>query len=162
MLNIRFLPGGKNPEIISEEPTTNLIETTTEIVEETTEEIIEPETTTEIEYEYVSEYSYDVQGSDWLITGYCPCSICCGQYAYNRPTDENGDPIVYGASGEVLIPGYSCAGSLPFGTLVQIEGLGTFRVDDRGVSGNHLDLYYGTHEEASNVGYGYRTVTILY
>lgn len=97
----------------------------------------------------------------YVITGYCPCSICCGQYAYNRPLDENGNPIVYGASGNQLVSGYSCAAALPFGTLIEIEGLGTFRVDDRGVPYGHVDLYFDSHEAACSVGCRSAAVRII-
>ena len=88
------------------------------------------------------------------ITAYCPCEICCGEWAENRPLDENGNPIVYGASGQVLTPGVSVACSLPFGTKIEIDGLpGTYVVEDRTAewiqdkySGMTVDIYMPTHE----------------
>lgn len=35
---------------------------------------------------------------EFRITAYCSCEICCEQYADNRPLDENGNEIVYGAA----------------------------------------------------------------
>ena len=60
---------------------------------------------------------------EFNITAYCACEKCCGVYALNRPMDENGNPIVYGASGEVLIPEYSVAVDpevIPYGTQQQV------------------------------------------
>lgn len=88
------------------------------------------------------------------ITAYCPCEICCGEWAKARPVDENGNPIVYGASGQVLTPGVSVACSLPYGTEIQIDGLpGTYVVEDRTAewiqdkyNGMTVDIYMDSHE----------------
>ena len=88
------------------------------------------------------------------ITAYCPCEICCGEWAKNRPTDAEGNPIVYGASGNVLTPGVSVACSLPFGTEIDIDGLpGTYIVEDRTAewiqdkyNGMTVDIYMPSHE----------------
>lgn len=88
------------------------------------------------------------------ITAYCACEICCGEWAKNRPTDEDGNPIVYGASGQVLTPGVSVACSLPYGTEIQIDGLpGTYIVEDRTAewiqdkyNGMTVDIYMPSHE----------------
>lgn len=88
------------------------------------------------------------------ITAYCPCEICCGEWAKDRPLDENGSPIVYGASGQVLTPGVSVACSLPYGTEIQIDGLpGTYIVEDRTAewiqdkyNGMTVDIYMPSHE----------------
>lgn len=93
------------------------------------------------------------------ITAYCSCSICCGTYALNRPVDSNGDTIVYGASGNRLIPGYSVASStdIPLGTLVSIDGK-EYRVDDRVAQwvtdefGLTIDRYFDNHSDASAFG----------
>lgn len=88
------------------------------------------------------------------ITAYCPCEICCGEWAKDRPVDENGNTIVYGASGQVLTPGVSVACSLPYGTKIQIDGLpGTYIVEDRTAewiqdkyNGMTVDIYMDSHE----------------
>ena len=88
------------------------------------------------------------------ITAFCACSVCCGEWANNRPLDENGDPIVYGASGKELTPGVSVACSLPYGTEIQIDGLpGTYIVEDRTAewiqdkyNGMTVDIYMDSHE----------------
>ena len=87
-----------------------------------------------------------------VITGYCACRQCVGEWY----TDN---PVKYGASGRELISGYSCAtNSLPLGTIIYIDGLGEFRVDDRGTTG--IDIYYDTHEAACTVGYSVKEVYI--
>ena len=92
------------------------------------------------------------------ITVDCACAKCCGKYAYNRPVDSNGNVIVKGASGRVLIPHYSIATDprvIPSGKEVVINGK-TYRADDTGgaVKGNVIDIYAGTnHQEAMNYAY---------
>lgn len=92
------------------------------------------------------------------ITVYCACAKCCGKYAYNRPVDSNGNVIVKGASGRVLIPHYSIATDprvIPSGKEVVINGK-VYRADDTGgaVKGNVIDIYAGTnHQEAMNFAY---------
>ena len=88
------------------------------------------------------------------ITAFCACSVCCGEWANNRPLDENGNPIVYGASGKELTPGVSVACSLPYGTKLEIDGLpGTYIVEDRTAewiqdkyNGMTVDIYMDSHE----------------
>ena len=48
--------------------------------------------------EYIGEYT---------VTAYCSCEQCCGIWALNRPLNEQGQPIVYGAAGVELTSGYS-------------------------------------------------------
>lgn len=88
------------------------------------------------------------------ITAYCACEICCGEWAKDRPLDADGNPIVYGASGQVLTPGVSVACSLPYETRLQIDGLpGTYVVEDRTAewvqdkyAGMTVDIYMDSHE----------------
>lgn len=110
-----------------------------------------PEVTVEPEPEYLGEFR---------ITAYCSCEICCGKWAENRP-----DGIVYGASGEELVAGVSCASPLPFGTVLEIEGVGTYIVQDRTSSWvvdkygeNLIDIYFDDHEAAREFGLQYHDV----
>lgn len=94
----------------------------------------------------------DASGSECVITAYCPCEKCCGIWAKNRP---NG--VVYTASGEVAQEGVTVAADwdvYPAGTVLYIEGMGEYIVQDVGgaVNGNHIDVYFDTHEEAVNFG----------
>lgn len=97
-----------------------------------------------ISQEYLGEYT---------ITAYCSCEICCGKWATNRP-----DGIVYGAGGVPLHTGH-CASPLPFGTHVEIEGLGGYEVQDRTAdwivsrySGRVIDIYFDEHGQALEFG----------
>ena len=98
---------------------------------------------------------------EWLefeATAYCPCEKCCGAWAKNRP---NG--VVYTASGEVAEEGITIAADwsvLPKGTVVEIDGVGTRIVQDKGgaIKGNRIDIYFLSHQEA--LEYGRQTVRL--
>lgn len=88
------------------------------------------------------------------VTAYCSCEKCCGEWAKNRP---NG--IVYGAAGVELKAGVSCASPLPLGTVVEVEGLGEYIVQDCPAQWvidkygeNQIDIYFDNHEAASAFG----------
>lgn len=69
-----------------------------------------------------------------VITGYDPyCTHCC-----------SGTGLM--ASGNYAINGYSVAASYPLGTTLYIEGYGFYMVEDRGVSGKHIDIAAPSHE----------------
>ena len=148
--------------------TTTVLETTT-IVETTTEEdtsLIKTTTarTTKLatlEDEYGRYYLFNAS-----VTAYCPCAKCCGKHSYNRPVDENGDPIIYTSSGVRAMPGYTLGMSKEFayGTKVFIPGVGMCEVQDRGgaVKGNVIDLFCATHEEACKWGRKSIQVKIYY
>lgn len=76
----------------------------------------------------------------YTITAYCPCEICCGQWA---------DGIT--ASGQKATEGVTIAASskLEFGTVVRIDGH-EYAVQDRGgaITGNRMDLYFENHDDA--------------
>ena len=99
---------------------------------------------------------------EFKITAYCPCEKCCGYWATVRPTDENGDPIVYTASGKIAVQGVTVAADtsiLPFGTVLVIDGQ-EYTVQDRGgmVKGNHVDIYFDSHEAAKEFGVQYMEI----
>ncbi len=86
-------------------------------------------------------------------TGYCPCPICCGEYASG-----------YTADGSKATAGYTVAASsdYAFGTLFYIPYFDrVFEVEDRGgaIGGNRIDVYFDTHEEA--LMFGRRTFTVF-
>ena len=96
------------------------------------------------------------------ITAYCACEKCCGEWAKNRP-----DGIGYGAAGIELIAGVSCASPWPVGTVVEIEGMGEYTVQDRPAQWvidkygkNQFDIYFDDHEAARAFGLQYLTVTV--
>ena len=85
-------------------------------------------------------------------TAYCPCEKCCGVWAENRP---NG--IVYTASGAIAQEGVTIAADwdiYPPGTVLYIEGLGEYTVQDRGgaIKGQKIDVYFEDHNDALQFG----------
>lgn len=129
---------------------TDIIEFKVNATVEATNAVEEPETT-EAEPESLGEYR---------ITAYCACEKCCGEWALNRP---NG--IVYGAAGVELKAGVSCASPLPFGTVVEIEGLGEYIVQDRiaqwvidKYGENLIDIFFDDHEAAKEFGLQYHKI----
>jgi hypothetical protein len=96
------------------------------------------------------------------VTAYCPCEVCCGEYAIGRPKDEYGNPIVFGAMGVELTDWYSVASPLPFGTQIELDGIGTVEIQDRTANwvveehGQYiLDIYMTDHQEAWDFGVQY-------
>ena len=90
----------------------------------------------------------------YTVTAYCACEKCCGQWAANRPLDENGQPIVIGAANVPLTSGYSVASPLPIGTIVEIDGK-QYEVQDRTAqfvvdryNGKIIDVFFDSHEKA--------------
>lgn len=104
----------------------------------------------------------------YRVTAYCACERCCGEWALKRPKDENGNPIVYGAAGVELVSGFSGAGTLPFGTRVELNGYGIVEVQDRFANWivdkygeNIIDIYFDDHDTAWNFGEKYLEGTIV-
>jgi hypothetical protein len=72
----------------------------------------------------------------WMeVTAYCPCTKCCG-------------PRILPFGSKVIVPGY---------TQTPVE------VIDRGsaIRGNHLDVFFSTHEQAVKWGRQWIPVTVL-
>lgn len=94
----------------------------------------------------------EVEWIEVTATAYCPCELCCGVWAEDRP-----DGIVYTASGAVAQEGVTIAADwsvFPPGTVVYIEGIGERTVQDRGaaVKGYAVDVYFEDHDEALEFG----------
>ncbi|MCR5214344.1 MAG: hypothetical protein K6E10_07990 [Eubacterium sp.] len=79
----------------------------------------------------------------FVITGYCPCAICCGK--------TNGIT----ASGKLATANHTIAADkrYAFGTQLVIFGQ-VYTVEDRGgaITGNHIDVFFNTHAEALQFG----------
>lgn len=79
------------------------------------------------------------------VTAYCPCQTCCGKWS--------GGPT---ASGRKPEAGVTCAAprNIPFGTWLNIEGVGVRRVDDRLASkyDSRVDVFFDKHEDALRFG----------
>ncbi|MFR5877096.1 MAG: 3D domain-containing protein [Eubacterium sp.] len=92
--------------------------------------------------------------TDWIdftATAYCACDKCCGK----------SDGIT--ASGVKAKQGVTIASDwnvLPNGTIVEIDGIGTYEVQDKGgaIKGNKIDIYFDSHADA--VQFGVRTVQL--
>lgn len=83
------------------------------------------------------------------ITFYCGCAACCGSWGNAT------------ASGAMPTAGWTVAnGSLPFGTLVEIDGH-TYCVEDRGVGSDQFDIFVNDHSEALARGLYYTDVYIV-
>lgn len=155
---------------IKETVNTTIVETTTIVATSTTappttKKVTEKQTTTQSTTEKKSEAITTEQSKligRFKITVYCACSKCCGKYGVGRPVDKNGNPIVYGASGRVLIPKYSIAVDpkiISLGKEVVFNGK-TYRADDTGgsVKGNVIDIYAGTsHNEALQIAHSMKS-----
>lgn len=79
----------------------------------------------------------------WNITGYCPCSQCCGVWSGCNT-----------ASGAKPTSNHTLAtNELPFGTQLLINGI-VYTVEDRGGSPYYpwADIYFDSHEQADAWG----------
>lgn len=99
-------------------------------------EVIRQETPQEAAYTHESAVT---------VTAYCPCQKCCGEYA-------NG----YTATGAKATQGVTIATDpdvIPMGTEVEIDGHIYIAQDVGGaISGNRIDLYFDSHEDALQWG----------
>ena len=99
------------------------------------------------------------------ITAYCSCVLCTEHYALDRPWVGNRE-IAITASGAVAEAGITIATDpryVPWGTVLYIDGLGVRIAQDRGggVRERHLDVFFGSHQEAVDWGNQHRTVWIV-
>lgn len=99
---------------------------------------------------------------EFRITAYCHCEQCCGNWAKNRPVDEDGSIMVFTASGDLAIEGVTIAADtsiLPFGTEVIIDDV-RYIVQDRGrvIKDNRIDVYFENHQDALEFGVQYKEV----
>ncbi len=150
-------------EVISEDNSTNTVDDVVYADEYIEEEIIE-ETEEVVIEETIVENEELVSLGQFTLTAYCSCPSCCGQYAYGRPVDENGNEIVHGAIGETLISGVSIAVDpyvIPFYTEVVMNGK-TYIAHDTGglIKGNRIDVYFDNHEDACAFGLQYAEVFV--
>lgn len=103
---------------------------------------------------------------EFKLTAYCPCETCCGQWAIDRELDENGNPIIYTASGAIAQANHTIAvdtSVLPFGSEVYVPGYGFFVAEDTGygVNGNHIDIYFESHDEAVSHGVAHKDIWMI-
>lgn len=90
---------------------------------------------------------------EFKITHYCPCPICCGEWA---------DGITY--TGTQATEGRTIAVDpdvIPLGSTVEIDGQEYVAEDIGGsIQGNRIDIYMGCHEAALEAGVKYSEVFI--
>jgi 3D (Asp-Asp-Asp) domain-containing protein len=161
----------ENDEIVSESPESREVSEVVEVSD--ISESSEPSEPSEIvetsDIEDTSEESQtstdDLNLGEFRLTAYCSCEKCCGKYALNRPLDENGNQIVYTASGAKAVAGYTIAvdpSVIPYGTEVSINGHIYCAHDTGGaIKGNRIDVYFDSHEEACEFGAQYANVYLV-
>jgi len=119
----------------------------------------EPQVVIRERVEIVKAISYrPIDGLEFNITAYCPCSICCGVHA---------DGIT--ASGTRVKEGRTIAVDpevIPLGSRVIVEGFDTvFIAEDTGnpkyMSGKRIDIYLSDHDAALKFGREDRKVWVL-
>lgn len=94
------------------------------------------------------------------ISAYCGCPDCCGAWST--------DGIIRGAAGCELCEGVSCAcNGFDFGTELEVDGVGTFIVQDRLAEwvdcelGKTVDIYFDDHASALEFGLKWANVDII-
>lgn len=100
---------------------------------------------------------------EFVITFYDNCKLCCNK-------DESHSAYGITASGERARRGYVACNWLPFGAVLEVEGLGIFTVKDRGAKSlfgthkkpiKHIDVWVPSHTEARKLGKQIRRVALL-
>lgn len=138
---LKIIDEAKTNEINKKE--SDIVELNTK-VEDLTKELEKKKVTSRSSSERIADGEYVA----FTATAYCPCAQCCGK--------TNGIT----ASGTKATAGRTVAmsSSYSFGTKIEIRGLGTYVVEDRGgaIQSNRIDIYFDTHQEALN--FGRRTV----
>lgn len=87
------------------------------------------------------------------LTAYCSCSACCG---WNTGITATGTQATVGRTIAAN------PATLPYGTVIYVEGLGTFTVEDTGHLGAYtLDVFHSSHQAALNFGIQYADVYIV-
>lgn len=123
------------------------------VKEERTENVVP---TVPVQYEDPQESEKIEAALDWHyiedceLTAYCPCAVCCGK--------DNGIT----ATGTVAQEGVTIAVDpdvIPLGSWVEIDGH-TYHAEDVGgaVNGNHIDIYFNSHDAAWDFGRRYANV----
>lgn len=133
--------------------------------------IPEPQTEQEMASEAIVECLQEEQKQTSVylgrfeLTAYCSCYKCCGEYALNRPIDENGNEIVKGSIGQRLYQGVSIAvdpNVIPYGSKVLIDGEEYVAHDCGGkIKQNRIDVYFDNHNDARAFGRQWHDVYLV-
>lgn len=89
---------------------------------------------------------------EFKLTAYCPCKQCSGKWGNST------------ASGKKAKSDHTVAvdkNVIPLGTMVEIGGK-KYTAEDvgGGVKGNHIDIYFNTHQETVEFGVKYQNIKI--
>jgi len=95
------------------------------------------------------------------LTGYCPCKKCCGDYADGKTSIGRNAWKTYGVAADPEL--------LPYGTKLDIPGIGIRIVDDTGGAMRqsakkgiyHIDVRFHSHEKAKEFGVKWKDIRIL-
>ena len=95
-----------------------------------------------------------------LVTAYCPCTKCCGPHA--QGLTASGKPISFNEGRFVAAD----TKLFKFGTTLEIPGYADGKpveVVDKGgaIKGNHIDVFFATHEQAKQWGRKWIAVTVI-
>lgn len=156
-------------ELFSEEKVETIIEKEIEFVgvpvyAESVKDVLSERENEQV-HENISEIDQEnIETREFKLTAYCSCVECCGEYAINRPLDENGEEIVYGSTGERLIAGISVAVDpdvIPYGSTVVINDHEYIAQDCGGaIKGDRIDIYFDNHQDALEFGVQYAEVFV--
>ncbi|MBQ9199101.1 MAG: 3D domain-containing protein [Lachnospiraceae bacterium] len=121
------------------------------------EQVAAPVFSTFTQITYADENGNYTYLGEFTITGYCACPICCGKWS------NPSNPIT--ASGVTAVAGRTVAADIsryPFGTRLMINGQ-IYTVEDVGgaIKGNHIDVFFNSHEEALAFGKQYMSVYLV-
>ena len=90
------------------------------------------------------------------VTAYCSCPKCCGVWSKDHPSRQGTDYEQYTTSGTVPTAGRTIAVDpdvIPLGSKVVLNGQEYVAEDTgSGVKGNHIDIYFDSHEAALDWG----------
>jgi len=96
------------------------------------------------------------------VTAYCPCEKCCGKYSDGLTAIGRNAKTTLGVAADPKL--------LPYGTKLEIPGIGVRKVDDTGGAMRqsakkgiyHIDVRFHNHEQALNFGVRWLNVKVLH
>lgn len=93
---------------------------------------------------------------EFVLTAYCTCVKCCGEWSAEHPSRIGTDYVQKTASGTIPTAGRTISvdtSVIPLGTTVIIRGH-EYVAEDRGgaIKGNKIDIFFDDHNEALEFG----------
>ena len=125
------------------------------VVKETVEVYAEPFSTAGVEnvlnQEFDEKLNEKLSLGEYVVTAYCPCPACCGEWA---------DGLTYMET--VATEGRTIAVDpdvIPLGSIVEINGLEYVAEDIGGaIKGKRIDMFFSNHEDALKWGVQYHNI----